>query len=329
MSDGTVRDVGEVPAREALTKGLVAGLVGGAAMALWFLVIDGSRGEPFQTPAFLAHALLGIEIDGTTLGPVLAYSAIHFGAWMAVGVVVAWLLTLLGTASPVLLGLALGFALFDIVFYASVAITGVDIIAELGWPEVLVGNLVAGVSLFGFLHVTGFTKPVQWWDTLVHNRVVREGVVCGLIGAGVVAVWFLIFDFARGQPFFTPGALGSALFLGVESMDAIRVSFGTVFGYTFFHVLAFIGVGLVAATIAAAADETPALVLAAVLLFAVFEAFFMGVLAMLAEFLLGALAWWTIALGNLLAAVSMGWYLWRCHPLLRKALEEDPLDKAD
>ena len=30
------------------------------------------------------------------------------------------------------------------------------------------------------------------------NSVLREGVIAGCIGAAVVAVWFLIFDVARG-----------------------------------------------------------------------------------------------------------------------------------
>jgi hypothetical protein len=55
----------------------------------------------------------------------------------------------------------------------------------------------------------------------------------------------------------------------------------------------------------------------------------MGLLAMVAQFLLGSLAWWTIAVGNVLAAVAMGWYLWAHHPKLRAALAMDPLDRTD
>src|SRR2546425_12202169 len=44
------------------------------------------------------------------------------------------------------------------------------------------------------------------------RSVLREGVVAGLIGAVVVAVWFLVFDPARGRPFLTPGLLGVAVF---------------------------------------------------------------------------------------------------------------------
>jgi membrane-bound acyltransferase YfiQ involved in biofilm formation len=154
-------------------------------------------------------------------------------------------------------------------------------------------------------------------------------VASGLLGAGVVALWFLIFDFGRGEPLFTPGALGSAFFLGADTVEMVQVNAGTVLGYTVVHILAFIVTGLLAASIVAAAEETPPLLLGAMLFFVAFEAFFMGALAMVAEFLLGALAWETIAVGNLLASGVMGAYLWRKHPRLRAALAEDPLDKAD
>lgn len=310
------------------SRGVVAGIVGATAMAFWFLIIDGAQGLPFRTPAFIANSLLGTEGIGIAVGPVVLYTLIHYGAWVAVGLLVSWVLTLVETASPLLLGLVLGFALFDLVFYGSVIVTGADVVAELGWPPVLIGNLVAGVSALGFLHLTGATRPVTWWQTMAANRIIREGMASGLIGAAVVALWFLVFDFGRGAPLFTPGALGSALFLGADSQDAVQVNAATVLGYTVFHVVAFVLTGLLAAGIMAAAEETPPLLLGAMLFFVAFEAFFMGAMAMLAEFLLGALAWWTIAAGNLLAAACMGAYLWIHHPKLRAALADDPLDRA-
>jgi hypothetical protein len=308
----------------------LAGVVGATALALWFLIIDGSQGQPLRTPAFLANALLGSEgIEMGGFGPVALYTLLHFGSFIVVGLVISWILTHIEAASPVLLGLVIGFALFDLVFYGSVMITGVNVVEALGWPEVLSGNLVAGVCLMGTLHLTGATKPVSWWESLAANQVVREGLVTGLIGAAVVAAWFLLFDVARGRPFFTPAALGSTLFLGAANLDEVVASTVTILGYTVLHVAAFLVTGFLAAGIAVAADEQPPLVLAAVLFFAVFEAFFMGTLAMVSEFLLGTLAWWTIAVGNLLAATTMGWYLWTHHPRLRAALREDPLDHSD
>ncbi len=306
----------------------MAGIVGAAAMALWFLVIDGARGEPFRTPAFLAAALLGHEEVALGVGPIALFTVIHFGAFIVVGVAVSWLLRALHVVPSILLGLVLGFLLFDVAFYFSVVVTGVDVVERLGWPEVLAGNMIAGVSLMGFLHLVGAARPVTWWEALAEHRIVREGIVTGLIGAVVVAAWFLIFDLVRGDAFFTPGALGSALFLGAGDIESVVVDWITVAGYTVLHFGAFIAAGLIASAIVTEAENTPPIVLGAVLLFFTFEAFIMGLLAIAAEFLLGPLAWWSILVGNLLAAVAMGWYLWHRHPVLQRILREDPEDRT-
>ena len=310
-------------------RGVVAGIVGATTMALWFLLVDSSQGTPFRTPNFLAGSLLGIDDLRMGWGPTVLYTIIHYGIFVGIGVATSWVLVQVETASPLLLGLVLGFLLFDMVFYGSVVVAGVDVVQELGWPEVLTGNLLAGLTVLYALHVLGATRPITWWETIGSNSVVREGIITGLIGAGVVAGWFLLFDVLRGRPFFTPGALGSALFLGSSTVAEVSVTAATVIGYTVLHIVAFVVTGFFAATIVTAAEDTPPLILGAVMFFAVFEAFFMGLLAMVAEFLLSDLAWWTIAVGNILAAVIMGWYLWEHHPRLRAALASDPLDRTD
>ncbi len=308
-------------------RGAVAGVVGATAMALWFLVVDAAQGVPFRTPSLLAYALLGI--DGLArVGPILFYTLIHYAVFIVVGIGAAWLVRVLRVAPGVLLGLVLGFILFDLVFYLSAAVTGLDVAVTLGWIEVLAGNLIAGIALMGYLHLTGEAKHVTWWEALADHRIVREGIVAGVVGAGIVAVWFFLFDAVRGHLFFTPGALGSALFLGVSSVEAIEVSFWTVAGYTIFHLAAFAVVGLLASAIVWQAEVMPPLLLGAVLLFVAFEAFFLGLLAVVAEFLLGPLAWWSIAVGNLLAVLGMGWFFWRRHPKLKEALAADPFDRT-
>ena len=82
---------------------------------------------------------------------------------------------------------------------------------------------------------------------LEENRVLREGLVSGLLGAAVVAVWFLVLDGLLRQPLFTPGALGSLLFHGVASPEQVRVTAATVWGYTVFHIAAFLLFGMVVA----------------------------------------------------------------------------------
>lgn len=310
---------------QILFCGLVAGFAGATVLALWFLVIDAIEGQPFHTPAFLAHALADVDGVERSSGLIAMYTAFHYAAFFLVGITVAWALSKLETVPTLLLGLVLGFLLFDIVFYGSVIVTGVDVVQELGWVQVLAGNLLAGAAVLGVLHAMLEMPTMTWWAALARHRIVCEGIVAGLIGAAAVAAWFLLFDIWRGQIFFTPGALGSALFLRANELAAVEVNALTVTAYTVVHVAAFIVTGIVAAAIVVQAEETPPVLLGALLLFATFEAFFLGLLAVVAEWLLGALAWWTIAVGNLIATVAMASYLWRMHPKLHAALADESL----
>jgi len=311
-----------------VSRGIIAGVIGATALAVWFLAVDGSQGNAFRTPGFLGGALLGTDSIEPSLGAITLYSILHYGAFIVVGVAVSWLLSKMHATPNIFSGLALGFGLFDLVFYTSVTVTGIDVIGEFGWPPVLMGNLIAGISLVSYLHFTGARPPISWWATLGQNRVFKEGLVAGLVGAWTIALWFFMVDMGRGQPFFTPGALGSALFLGSTDPTSVSISVATVAGYSIFHIGTFLALGFVAAAIAGYAEDTPPLILAAVMLFLAFEAFFMGLMALSAEFLLSALAWWAIVVGNVLATLAMGFYLWVKHPKLREALAAFPMDKT-
>jgi hypothetical protein len=150
--------------------------------------------------------------------------------------------------------------------------------------------------------------------------VLREGIVAGVISATVVAVWFLLFDLARGRPFLTPGLLGAAVFQGVNDPIGLQITAGPVIGYTVLHGLAFVAFGVVAASIMAVSEREPALFVAFVILFACFEVFFFGVVGALGKSMLGALVWWAILVGNLLASVAMLGYLLRAHRALPRTL---------
>jgi hypothetical protein len=152
------------------------------------------------------------------------------------------------------------------------------------------------------------------------RSVLREGVVAGLIGAAIVAVWFLIIDLARGRPFFTPGVLGNLIFHGGDVPDGAAVSLGAVVGYSVIHGLAFVALGIVAAIMLAASERDRTLLIAVVILFAASEASVVALVGALSRSALGALAWWAILVGNLLAAAAMLGYFLRRHRALPAAL---------
>jgi hypothetical protein len=157
------------------------------------------------------------------------------------------------------------------------------------------------------------------------RRIVFEGFVSGLIGASAVAVWFLIVDTVSGRPFFTPAMLGAAVFEGLRDPSAVLVAFPSVIMYTMLHVVAFLLVGVIAAMLVAEAEEFPSMLWPLLVLFVVFEFGFYILVATLLTPLLAALAWVNVAIGNLLAAVGMGYFLWRVHPRLRAELADHPL----
>ena len=57
-------------------------------------------------------------------------------------------------------------------------------------------------------------------DTAVPMTVYLEGIRAGLVGASIIALWFLIVDTIAGRPLYTPTVLGAALFHGGAGLAA-------------------------------------------------------------------------------------------------------------
>ena len=150
------------------------------------------------------------------------------------------------------------------------------------------------------------------------HTVLRDGVIAGVIGATAVAVWFFIVDLIAGHPLFTPDTLGRALF-SVTGPVGLHQRAAFIAAYTVFHYAAFIVAGIAAATVVDKAGEEPSLVLFGVLLFVAFEIWFYAFVAILQQSTpLGALAWYQVLIGNVIAAVAMVWYLWRTRPAINQ-----------
>ena len=142
-----------------------------------------------------------------------------------------------------------------------------------------------------------------------------EGFITGLIGAGVVAAWFLLLDTIQHVPLWTPSLLGTVLFKGPAAAAGHQsVDPGMVAAYTLVHHAAFIGVGLVASFLVSEIERIPPLGIALVFLFVFFETAFQIFLLAMGEPLLGGIAFWGVAVANLLAAAAMAASPWYRHP---------------
>jgi len=304
-----------------LREGIIAGLIGAAIVAAWFLIYDAARGQPLRTPTLLgAAALQGVrDPSAVTVSPglVAQYTVLHGVVFALFGVLIAYLIVSAQSQPSRLLMVFIALMSFEVAFLAVLTWWAHPVVTALGWWAILIANaLAAGGMLVYFLvgyRSLGRTLLGPW------TRIAREGLVSGLLGAGVVAVWFLLYDVAAGVPLRTPALLGAALLHGLRDPSALAISMPLIAEYTTVHGLAFVLFGWVAAALLALADREPRLLFAFIMLFCCFEVFTFVMIAALAQWLLEAIAWWTILAGNLLASGVMLGYFLRGHRVAGRA----------
>jgi hypothetical protein len=153
------------------------------------------------------------------------------------------------------------------------------------------------------------------------SRYIREGIIAGMIGAAIVAVWFLIYDAARGRPpFRTASLLGAATFEGLKDPSSVPVAAHLVLQYTVLHGVVFAMIGVLIAYLIVTAQREPSRLLMLFIALMCFEVFFLAVVVGLAPQVLGAVAWWAILVGNVLAASGMLTYFFVGHRALGRLL---------
>src|SRR6266540_3229107 len=101
-------------------------------------------------------------------------------------------------------------------------------------------------------------------------------------------------------------------------------TFGLVAAYTVVHVAAFAIAGIVFVALAEQVERVPAMALLVLLTAILLEALVLATIGVGAEWVLGTVGWWTVAVANVLAVLAMGWQVWRTHPTLQRRLLEHP-----
>ena len=135
-----------------LFDGIVAGFIGALTIAVWFLIVDVSSGRPFFTPATLGRGLLGVIAPGASYATptafVLLYTVFHFAAFMVVGLVASFVVTLAQKEPSILFAFILLFAVAEVGVYALVGILHVATpLGQHAWLQVMAGNLLAALAM--------------------------------------------------------------------------------------------------------------------------------------------------------------------------------------
>ena len=135
-----------------VARGLVTGLWGGAALALWLFLVDIVSGAPFGTPAALgSFILLGAQSPTqvqTTAGIVAAYTVVHFVAFSAVGIAFVAIADQLRRAIGLWLLAAMGFIVLEAAAIPTLSLATEWVLGSRAWWAVGVGNLV-GIGAMG------------------------------------------------------------------------------------------------------------------------------------------------------------------------------------
>jgi hypothetical protein len=151
-------------------EGIWAGLLGAAAVAIWFLVYDTAAGVPLRTPALLGAALFqGLREPSAvqiTLPLVLQYTVVHGAAFVAFGIAAAGLLTLADRDPRLLFGLVMLFCCFEVFFAALLTILAEWLLEAIPWWTILGGNLLAAIVMLGFF----FREHRVTWREFLHAR---------------------------------------------------------------------------------------------------------------------------------------------------------------
>jgi len=313
------------PVQALIVQGVTGGILAGLVVALWFLVVDLFVGHPFRTPTLLAGVLLHREFPQATFRLVATYSVLHFGVFALLGVAMAWVSAAFAAPPRLLLSVVFGLVLQEVVFYTGLLLSGAPPLDVVPWPHVFGANITSGLVLMSYLHRAERDPRPFGLAALQQRPVVMRGLVTGLVGAVVVAAWFFVRDLVAGAPLHTPAALGSALLLGAAGPADVSVSLGLVATYTVVHFAAFVVAGVALVALAEHVERVPAMAFLVVLAFIVLEALVVATLAVGAEWVLGTIGWWSVAVGNLLAVLAMGWQVWRTHPTLQRRLLHEPM----
>ena len=141
--------------RTVMRDGVIAGLLGATAVALWFLGVDTLYAHPLATPAALGRGLLrlfGPPGGEGMLTFVVSYTIFHYVAFSMAGILLSVIVNWARSQPTVLAGAMMLFVAFEIGFYAlSAALQESPFLGTLGWGQVASGNLVAALVMGGYM----------------------------------------------------------------------------------------------------------------------------------------------------------------------------------
>ena len=148
-------------------EGTDVGIIGGLAVALWFLILDSIAGRPMLTPSLLGQVVLfgdsTPDTSGVVFGAVLLYTAFHFVVFALLGMGLVALVHWGTENSVVRYALLPVFLAFEVIFYGLLEVLS-ERTGELFpfWAVVSANTLAAGsMGLYLWFRHPAFRRSIQ------------------------------------------------------------------------------------------------------------------------------------------------------------------------
>lgn len=138
-------------------EGIIAGFIGAATIAIWFLILDTINGRPLYTPSLLGTALFrsgeGLaspESLPVSLEMTLMYTWVHGLIFCVIGGFASRPLGLAEQNLNLGFGILLFFVVFEFGFVVAASLFAQAVLKALAWPAVPFGNLLAAMTMAAY-----------------------------------------------------------------------------------------------------------------------------------------------------------------------------------
>jgi hypothetical protein len=135
-------------------QGVVAGFIGAATIAVWFLILDAIQGRPLYTPTVLGTALFRGGGGLTSPEPLAAsfeialwFTWVHGLVFIVIGSVASWLVRLAARDPNYGFGILFLCVVFEFGFISVSMVFAQEVLWALAWPAILVGNMLAAATM--------------------------------------------------------------------------------------------------------------------------------------------------------------------------------------
>jgi hypothetical protein len=148
-------------------EGTDVGIIGGLAVAIWFLILDTIAGQPMLTPSLLGQVVLMGDATPDTgqvvFGAVLLYTAFHFVVFALLGMGLVALVHWGIENSVVRYALLPVFLAFEVMFYGVLEVLSEGTGALFPFWAVVSANTLAAVSMGVYLWIRhpAFRRSIQ------------------------------------------------------------------------------------------------------------------------------------------------------------------------